>query len=158
MLRAAQRDLGPLTEAAPPTGRGVSAGLAIALVGAAAALGGLGAAAVADATHKATHNFWHHGLGACCTSDGFVHPFMAEVDGTYRNSYVAWGHCCGHPSGYGHAAEQFDNDSHNHINLGVQHLDRYYFASVRSPVTALDHQHHLCGDGDCVSASGSENE
>lgn len=138
--------------------RGISPRRAAALIAVAAALGGLGTAAVADATHKGTHDLWHHGLGDCCTDNGILHPFMAEVDGTYRNSYIAWGTCCGHPNGYGHAAEQFDNDNHNHINLGVLYADRYYFASVRSPVTALDHQHHVCGDGDCLTASGSSNE
>lgn len=136
---------------------GVSAPHAIALVAAAAALGGLGTAAVADATHKGTHDLWYHGLGDCCGGDGTLHPFMSEVTRTSRNSYVAIGQCCGHPAGYDHGPEQFDDDWHNHIHVStVGSWERYHFASVRSPVTGLAHQHHVCGDGDCVGAQAAD--
>jgi hypothetical protein len=142
----------PLRVARP----GVPVGPAVALVAAAAALGGLGTAAVADATHKGTHDLWHHGLGDCCDNDGFLHPYMSEVNRTSRESFVAWGGCCGNPDGYYHFPEQRDDDWHNDRDGMPAFQERYYFASVRAPVTNLAHQHHVCGDGDCVGAAASD--
>jgi hypothetical protein len=124
-----------------------------------AALVGVGmTAAVSLATHKGTHNLRHHGIGDSGDADAFIHPFLAEVDGTHRESFVAYGFWGGQP--YWHSApEHRDTDSHNHLNIHLGSVrERDTFASVRSPVTGLAHHHHTCGNGDCSIASGSAEE
>jgi hypothetical protein len=128
------------------------------LVVAALALGALVTATVADATHKGTHHYYHHGIGDFGDADAFVHPFLAEVNGTSRTTYVAWGYWGGQP--YWHSSpEHQDDDTHNHLNiyLGSTH-ERDTFASVRVPQTGMDHHHHTCGNGDCYTASASGEE
>ena len=128
------------------------------LVTAALAVGSLIAATVADATHKHTTHQYAHGIGDFGDADAFVHPFLASTNGTSRDTYVAYGYCCGQP--YWHSSpEQHDNDTHNHLNIYTGSVpERHTFASVRVPQTGMDHHHHTCGDGDCYMASGSGEE
>ena len=136
----------------------VSGSLTVVLVVFAIAVGGLLAAAVAGATHKGTHHYYHHGIGDFGDADAFVHPFLAEVIGTSRTTYVAYGFWGFQP--YFHSApEQQDDDTHNHLNIHLGSVrERDTFASVRVPQTGMDHHHHTCGNGDCYSASGSAEE
>jgi hypothetical protein len=121
-------------------------------------LGGLGTAATAQATHKGTHDYYHHGIGDFGDADAFVHPFLAEVNGTSRTTYVAYGYWGRQP--YWHSSpEQQDDDTHNHLNIYLGAVrERDTFASVRVPQTGMAHHHHTCGDGDCSIASGSGEE
>jgi hypothetical protein len=74
-------------------GTSVSAPLAAILVATALTLGAMLTATVAGATHKGTHHYYHHGIGDFGDADAFVHPFLAEVSGTSRTTYVAYGDC-----------------------------------------------------------------
>ena len=115
------------------------------------------AAQAVDATHKGTHHYYHHGIGDFGDGDHYVHPFVAEVSGTWRTTYVTYGLWGGEP--YYHAPEQVDGDAHNHMDVGLgSKRERDTFASVRVPQTGMDHHHHTCGDGDCLTASGSGEE